>query len=77
MRFVAAHREEFGVAPLCRVLGLPVSTFYDAVGRPPSTRALADADLAERIEKIWADSGALRLAPGARRVGPRWCSGGA
>jgi putative transposase len=65
VRFVVAHRQEFGVAPLCRVLGLPVSTFYDAVGRPPSTRALADADLAERIEKIWADSG---LSYGSPRV---------
>ena len=57
MRFVAAHREEFGVARLCRVVGLPVSTFYDRTGRPLSARAVADADLAERIEKIWADSG--------------------
>ena len=52
-----AHRGEFGVAPLCRAVGLPVSTFYDRVGRPISARAVADADLAERIEKVWADSG--------------------
>ena len=31
--FVQAHREEFGVAPLCRMCGMPVSTFYDRVGR--------------------------------------------
>ena len=55
--FVQAHREEFGVAPLCRMCGMPVSTFYDRVGRPVSARALADAELAEKIEKIWADSG--------------------
>src|SRR6476469_5613498 len=55
--FVQAHREEFGVAPLCRICGMPVSTFYDRVGRPVSARALADAELAEKIEKIWADSG--------------------
>jgi putative transposase len=57
VRFVAEHRAEFGVAPLCRVVGLPVSTFYDRIGRPTSARAVADADLAERIEKVWADSG--------------------
>jgi hypothetical protein len=45
---VQAHREEFGVAPLCRVLRMPVSTFYDRVGRQASARALADAELAER-----------------------------
>src|SRR6476660_10435859 len=55
--FVQAHREEFGVAPLCRICGMPVSTFYDRVGRPVSARALAYAELAEKIEKIWADSG--------------------
>ena len=48
------------MAPLCRMCGMPVSTFYDRVGRPVSARALADAELAEKIEKIekiWADSG--------------------
>ena len=45
------------MAPLCRVLGMPVSSFYDRVNRPASARALADAELAEKIEKIWADSG--------------------
>ena len=45
------------MAPLCRVLGMPVSTLYDRVGRPAWARALIDAELAERIEKIWADSG--------------------
>jgi putative transposase len=57
VRFVQGHREEFGVALLCRVLALPVSTFYDRVGRAASARAVADAELAEKIEKIWADSG--------------------
>ena len=57
MKFVAAHRERVRGGAVVRGDGLPVSTFYDAVGRPPSTRALADAELAERIEKIWADSG--------------------
>jgi putative transposase len=36
---------------------MAVSTNYDRVGRPASARALADAELAEKIEKIWADSG--------------------
>src|SRR6185312_10845041 len=65
--FVQAHREEFGVAPLCRMCGMPVSTFYDRVGRPVSARALTDAELAEKIEKIWADSGAVTARPGSTR----------
>ena len=42
---------------MCRVLGMSVSTFYDRVHRAAPARAAADADLAEKIEKIWADSG--------------------
>jgi putative transposase len=56
VKFVRAHRESFGVAPLCAVIGLPVSSFYERLGRPVSARASADAELAERIEKIWVDS---------------------
>ena len=54
------------MAPLCRMCGMPVSTFYDRVGRPVSARALADAELAEKIEKIekiWADSGRTYGSP--------------
>jgi putative transposase len=63
VRFVAAHRSEFGVAPLCAVINLPVSTFYDRAHRAPSSRAQADCELAERIEKIWTDSGRSYGAP--------------
>ena len=63
MKFVAAHRSEFGVAPLCAVINLPVSTFYDRATRAPSSRAQADRELAERIEKIWTDSGRSYGAP--------------
>jgi putative transposase len=61
--FVAAYRAEFGVVPLCAVINLPVSTFYDRTVRPPSVRAQADGELAERIEKIWTDSGRTYGSP--------------
>jgi putative transposase len=60
---VAAHRAEFGVATLCGAINLPVSTFYDRSSRPPSARAQADSELAERIEKIWTDSGRTYGSP--------------
>ena len=63
MKFVAAHRTEFGVAPLCAVINLPVSTFYARANRAPSSRAQAEGELAERIEKIWTDSGRSYGAP--------------
>ena len=56
MRFVQEHREEFGVAQLCRVLGMAVSTL-----RPPGAAGVAaccrGCGTGREIEKIWADSG--------------------
>lgn len=50
MDYIAAHRGEFGVEPICRVLtehGCPIapSTFYQAVSRRPSRRQLRDEQL--------------------------------
>ena len=41
MTFIDEHTDVFGVEPICRVLtehGVPIapSTYYDAIGRPPS-----------------------------------------
>jgi transposase InsO family protein len=53
VRFVEEHRAVFGVEPICRVINLPVSTFYDRWGRAPSARSVADGELCARIEGIW------------------------
>ena len=50
MDYIAEHRGEFGVEPICRVLtehGCPIapSTFYQAVSRRPSRRQLRDEQL--------------------------------
>jgi putative transposase len=63
VRFVQAHRHAYPVAALCQVINMPVSVFYDRVGRPASARAVADGQLAERIEKIWDDSDRSYGAP--------------
>lgn len=65
MSFVQQHKSTFGVEPLLAVLGEPVSTFYDRVGRKPSARALSDAALLERIEAVWEAS---RQTYGSPRV---------
>lgn len=49
-RFIAEHREEFGVAPICRVLtehgaAIAPRTFYAWLARPLSKRALWDATI--------------------------------
>jgi transposase InsO family protein len=55
----------FPVAVTCRVLGLPRSTFYDAVARPPSARAVEDARLTALILEVHTDS---RSTYGSPRV---------
>jgi putative transposase len=48
--FISAHRAEFGVEPICRVLSehgcrIAPSTYYDNLSRGPSARALRDEQI--------------------------------
>ena len=57
MTFIDEHRELFGVEPICHVLtehGLAISpsTYYAAKNRPPSARAIRDAELDDHIRRI-------------------------
>lgn len=54
--FIEAHRERFGVEPICRTLAVAPSTYYAARDRPPSARAARDAELTERIEGLHRDN---------------------
>jgi putative transposase len=47
--YIETRRETFGVEPVCRVLEVPVSTFYARRSRVPSERELSDLLLLERI----------------------------
>ena len=56
--FIDAHRDRFGVVPICRVLsqhGVPIAprTYWARKTRPPSRRALADAALTEILAGIY------------------------
>jgi putative transposase len=67
--FIAAHRGEYGVEPICTVLsehGCPIapSTFYAAQTHTPSRRELRDGELVEIIT-------AARLRPFVARLGAR------
>ena len=51
-QFIASRRQEYGVAPICRalgVLGVPIAprTYRAHLARPPSKRALWDAAITE------------------------------
>jgi putative transposase len=50
--FIDAHRNRFGVEPICRTLGIAPSTYYARKTRSPSTRAMEDAVLLERIRAV-------------------------
>ena len=54
MAFIDDHRDRFGVEPICAVLKdadvqIAPSTYYAAKKRPPSARAVRDAELIEDI----------------------------
>jgi putative transposase len=73
VEFIDAVRDRFGVEPVCRVLtehGVRIapSTFYAHKTRPPSTRAVRDAELVSEIARVHADPMIGRGLYGARKV---------
>ena len=67
---IDAHRDRFGVEPICRVLRqegyrIAPSTYYAAKSRPPSARAVRDAWLEGEIVRVFKASGERS---GARKV---------
>ncbi len=65
MRFVAAHRDLFGVEPILRVLEIPTSTFYGWVAQQhcPCQRRRDDQVLLGKIRAVHARSGGTYGAP--------------
>lgn len=51
-RYIDEHRRSFGVEPICRTLAIAPSSYYAAKTRPPSTRSVNDATLAEIIARV-------------------------
>ena len=51
-KYIDAHRERFGVEPICQVLEIAPSTYYAAKSRPPSVRALRDEELKPEIARV-------------------------
>ena len=50
--FIDAHRERFGVEPICRTLGVSASAYYQRRNAPPSRRAVSDGRLLEEIRRV-------------------------
>jgi putative transposase len=56
VRFISAHRERWGVEPICRVLQVAPSTYYAAVSRPLSARRQGDQRLKLEISRVHHDN---------------------
>jgi putative transposase len=71
--FIDRHKDAFGVEPICRLLPIAPSTYYAVKSRPPSARALADAQLMPQILRVWRDNyevyGAEKIWRQLRREG--------
>jgi putative transposase len=77
--FIDAHRDRhtggrrWGVEPICHVLEIAPSTYYDAKARPPSPRARRDAELAPQLKALWQRNysvyGRRKLTKAARKAG--------
>ena len=55
-RFIDAHRDRFGVEPICRVLLVAPSSYYAHKARPPSARAVRDAQLKVEIARVYKEN---------------------
>jgi putative transposase len=73
--YIDAHRDEFGVEPICRVLQVAPSTYYAARRRrtSPSARARRDAVMMQVLMALWVTNrkvyGADKLWRAAVRAG--------
>lgn len=76
--YIDAHRDEFGVEPICRVLTahgckIAPSTYHASKTRPASARAVRDAAMKQILMVLWVANrkvyGAHKLWKAARRAG--------
>jgi putative transposase len=63
--YIAAHRAQFGIEPICDVLQFAPSTYYSVADRSPSERQLHDTHVKEAIEFVWVQN---RGVYGAEKV---------
>ncbi|MBF4460921.1 IS3 family transposase [Pseudoclavibacter sp. VKM Ac-2867] len=65
VEFIDAHKQEFGVEPICTVLQFAPSTSYAAKRRPASKRSVSDEQTVAKIRDIHASNYGVY---GARKV---------
>src|SRR5512132_2791476 len=53
--FIHAHKDRYGVEPICRVLPIAPSTYHQHIKGPRSARAVRDAQLKVEIRRVHAE----------------------
>jgi putative transposase len=53
--YIDQHKHRYGVEPICRVLPIAPSTYYQHTKRPRSARAVRDAQLKVEIRRVHAE----------------------
>ena len=61
--FIKAHQKEYGVQPMCSVLGVAPSGYYEWLKQPLSKRAQEDARLLRLIQASFTASQGIYGAP--------------
>ena len=56
IRYIDEHRDAFGVEPICDQLPIAPSTYHAADKRPPSPRAVRDAELEGEIRRVFEEN---------------------
>ena len=54
--YIDAHRDRFGVEPICRALQFAPRTYYGWKARPPSPRSVRDEQLKPEIARVHRDN---------------------
>jgi putative transposase len=54
--FISAHRERWGVEPICQTLQVAPSTYYATVCHQPSARQVSDEQLKHEIARVHRDN---------------------
>ncbi len=59
--FIGAHRSEYGVEPICSVLPIAPSTYYEHKARRANpdlrpARAKRDAELRDLVDRVWREN---------------------
>jgi putative transposase len=63
--YIDANKGRFGVEPICQLLPIAPSTYYDARRRPPSARRRRDSELKAELARVHAEHFGVY---GARKV---------